>query len=192
MIACQDVSLFRQNSLKFRGELGLTPTEPIQSALQVSPWGFLLQWGCSVLWWSARWWFDPGRQTKAPYTLDATRDVRWKKWSQVPFCCLLHHALLIACSVNSPVAAIGFVYPNFLRFWRRVWCAWNLKRWHQLCRKYRERPTLCFRLITDYTVGSLSTKRNLQRKLHPNGTPLWTPINRGEFAAPPSVIGSDF
>ena len=45
---------------------------------------------------------------------DARRNV--KKWSQVPFCCLLCHALLIACSVNSPVAAIGFAHPNLLRF----------------------------------------------------------------------------
>ncbi len=52
------------------------------------------------------------------------RATLWKKWSQVPFCCLLHHALLVACSVNSPVAAIGFVHPNFLP--PRVWCARGL------------------------------------------------------------------
>ncbi len=37
-----------------------------------------------------------------------------KKWSQVPFCCLWHHVLLVACSVNSPVATIRFVPPNLL------------------------------------------------------------------------------
>ncbi len=64
----------------------------------------------------------------APCTLDAMRDARRdaKKWSQVPFCCLLHHALLLVCSVNNPIATIGFVRPNLLRFSRRVWCAWGL------------------------------------------------------------------
>ncbi len=33
---------------------------------------------------------------------------REKKWSQVPFCCLLCHGLLIACSVNRTVATTGF------------------------------------------------------------------------------------
>ncbi len=33
--------------------------------------------------------------------------------------------LLVACSVNSPVATIGFVHPNLLRFSRGVWCAWG-------------------------------------------------------------------
>ncbi len=51
-----------------------------------------------------------------------------KKWSQIPFCCLLCYALLIACSMNSPVATIGFVPPNLLRFSHRVWCAWGLSR----------------------------------------------------------------
>ena len=58
---------------------------------------------------------------QAPCTLDAT------KWSQVPFCCMWRHALLVAYSVNSPVATTGFARPNLLRFWRRVWCAWGLK-----------------------------------------------------------------
>ena len=35
--------------------------------------------------------------------------------------------LLVACSVNSPVATIGFSPPNLLRFSRRVWCAWGLR-----------------------------------------------------------------
>ncbi len=56
---------------------------------------------------------------KAPSTLDVTPTQR-KKLSQVPFCCLLHHALLVACSVNNPVATIGFAGPNLLRFSRLV------------------------------------------------------------------------
>ena len=36
--------------------------------------------------------------------------------------------LLVACSVNSPVATTGFLRPNLLRFSRRVWCAWGLKK----------------------------------------------------------------
>ncbi len=60
---------------------------------------------------------------------DARR--KGEKWSQVPFYCLLHHALLVACSVNSPVATIGFAHPNLLRFSRRVvWCAWGLSGLH--------------------------------------------------------------
>ena len=50
----------------------------------------------------------------------ATRHEKKKKWSQVPFCCLLHHALFVACSVNNTVVKTRFVCPNLLRFSRRV------------------------------------------------------------------------
>ncbi len=52
------------------------------------------------------------------------RDATQKKMEPGPI--LLHHALLVACSVNSPVATIGFACPNLLRFLHRVWCAWGL------------------------------------------------------------------
>ncbi len=50
-----------------------------------------------------------------------------KKWSQVPFCCLLRHALLGVCSVDSTVAFNVFSRPSLLRVSPRVQCGWGLK-----------------------------------------------------------------
>ena len=50
-----------------------------------------------------------------------TRDAN--KWSQVPFCCLLHHALLCACSVGRTVAfneVFGSYFASLLAS-RPVW-----------------------------------------------------------------------
>ncbi len=65
-----------------------------------------------------------------------------QKWSQVPFCCLLLHVLLVACSVNSPVATIGFSHPNLLCFSHRIWCAWGLKLYGFLKRERTTFPSV--------------------------------------------------
>ncbi len=80
---------------------------------------------CIVVHRAIRTWFlhcNLSRKNQGP--IHTGRDTRCdvKKWSQVPFCCLLHHALLIACSVNRICASY------LLHFSRRVWCAWGPNR----------------------------------------------------------------
>ena len=56
---------------------------------------------------------------------DATHNAN--KWSQVPFWCVLHHALLRVCSVDSTVVILGFSHPSLLRLSRSVQCGWSPK-----------------------------------------------------------------
>ncbi len=60
--------------------------------------------------------------------LHTGRDARSnvKKWSQVPFWCLLHHTLLGAAVWTVLLLLMGFSRLSLLRFWRLVWCGWWL------------------------------------------------------------------
>ncbi len=46
----------------------------------------------------------------------------------VPFVRVMLHHLLLSMQCEQSVARIGFARPNLLRFWRRVWCGWGVRR----------------------------------------------------------------